>query len=386
VVRLLLAVVVLSGCGGDKTPERTDDVVTYVKDVITVSKEVESKDIAPIELDIAEAADIADTDNEIVDVDDAGQPADGQPVEPAMYPLDDVLRINHIQAKGTHNSYHLQPLPVTIPDWDYNHAKLSVQLQDQGVRQIELDIHKNDKGGFDVFHVPFVDPKSVCDTLRSCLTEVKAWSDDHPGHHVLFILIEPKDAIDLVKIDDYNAVDAAILEVWPEDRLVRPDDVRGEHPTLRDALETDGWPTLGASRNKAMFVMLDGGDHRKNYLKTFPNLEGAVIFMRGGEKEPWACCLEYNNPVDGAKTINEFSKKGYLVRSDADDHGKSDEHNAKKAKAALSTGAHYISTDMPTKTEKSQHEFQVPGGSPSRCNPITAPPECTSKDIEALEN
>ena len=31
------------------------------------------------------------------------------------YPLDDVLRINHIQSKGTHNSYHVRPPAAVSP-------------------------------------------------------------------------------------------------------------------------------------------------------------------------------------------------------------------------------------------------------------------------------
>lgn len=36
---------------------------------------------------------------------------------PPRGPMDDALRINHLQAKGTHNSYHLRPA-IIGPDWD----------------------------------------------------------------------------------------------------------------------------------------------------------------------------------------------------------------------------------------------------------------------------
>ena len=44
------------------------------------------------------------------------------------YPLDDVLRFNHGQVLGTHNSYHLMPEQQTVPDWEYEHPPLDVQL------------------------------------------------------------------------------------------------------------------------------------------------------------------------------------------------------------------------------------------------------------------
>ena len=30
------------------------------------------------------------------------------------------------------------------------------------------------------------------------------------------------------------------------------------------------------------------------------------------------------------------------------------------------------------------YSFAIPGGTPTRCNPVTAPPECTSEAIESL--
>ena len=37
------------------------------------------------------------------------------------------LRINHIQMKGTHNSYHLAPIGPTIRAYDYSHDPLDIQ-------------------------------------------------------------------------------------------------------------------------------------------------------------------------------------------------------------------------------------------------------------------
>ena len=43
------------------------------------------------------------------------------------------LRINHIQVKGTHNSYHLAPIGPTIRAYDYSHDPLDIQAED-GIR------------------------------------------------------------------------------------------------------------------------------------------------------------------------------------------------------------------------------------------------------------
>ena len=55
------------------------------------------------------------------------------------YPLDDLLRVNELQAVGTHNSYHLRTEGVDRPEWDYDHLPLDQQADAQGVRQFELD-------------------------------------------------------------------------------------------------------------------------------------------------------------------------------------------------------------------------------------------------------
>ena len=306
-----------------------------------------------------------------------------------IHTLDDVLRVNHIQAKGTHNSFHLKNAAKVIPEWDYEFAPLDVQLDKQCVRQLEIDVHyvpgtptsRTAKATWQVFHVPFVDPKSSCPTLTACLTLVKTWSDAHNGHHLLFLLIEPKDDLDAEKIaGHYDELDAAILAVWPKDRLLRPDDVRGSHKTLRAALEANGWPTLGQTRNKAMFVMLDSGAHRTNYLKDHPNLEDRVIFARGGLGESWGAVVETSD----VKQVGEAVKLGYLVRSKADDPNASDADNTQRSTALLAAGSHILSSDVPVAKGDKAYWFDVPGGAPSGCNPVSAPAGCTAKAVEAL--
>jgi len=312
---------------------------------------------------------------------DVSDPADT--AEP-LYPKDESLRISDLQCKGTHNSYHTtHGSGSLVPNWNFDMPSLTEQLALHGVRQIELDVHYVGDGVFDVSHVPVLDEGTTCELFTDCLQEIKDWSDANPKHHILFILVEPKDALDVKKIDGhYDELDAAILSVWPVERLLRPDDVRQEHPTLREALVKDGWPTLGATRQKAMFIMLDSGAHRDGYLEGHPNLEDRVIFMRDGKGEATGAILELNDPVGSADLINEGAQLGYLIRSDADNVEDSSEKNQAKSVAALATGAHFISSDFPADPGGGDYWFDVPFGNPSRCNPVTAPVDCTPADIE----
>ncbi|HIA03837.1 MAG TPA: hypothetical protein EYN66_18350, partial [Myxococcales bacterium] len=57
-------------------------------------------------------------------------------LEKSQYPLDELLHVNHLQALGTHNSYHLAPEGAKFGgEWDYTNAPLDVQLSEQGVRK-----------------------------------------------------------------------------------------------------------------------------------------------------------------------------------------------------------------------------------------------------------
>src|SRR5688572_16959910 len=106
--------------------------------------------------------------------------------------LDEVLRLNDIQMEGTHNSYHIETTGGIIPAWAYTHKPLDVQLTMQGARQFELDIHYAGPGTFQVHHVP-PDVGSTCTSLTACLGILKTWSDAHPRHAPLVVLIEQKD-------------------------------------------------------------------------------------------------------------------------------------------------------------------------------------------------
>jgi hypothetical protein len=85
------------------------------------------------------------------------------------YPLDDTLSIFHAQLEATHNSDHLRP-ESTLIDWQYEHAPLDVQLEEQGVRGLELDVHWEPRlGAHRVFHLTRVDARCSCELFVECL-------------------------------------------------------------------------------------------------------------------------------------------------------------------------------------------------------------------------
>ncbi len=305
---------------------------------------------------------------------------------PDRYPRDDELRLNQIQCKGTHNSYHLLPDELVSDKWDYVHEPLDVQLEEYGVRQVELDIHWNEETSqFAVYHVPILDDNTNCETLPECLQLLRTWSDENPGHHTLFVFIEPKDDIDTHSLQGhYDDLDETILKVWPLERVVTPSDVVGEWANMQEALAQEGWPPLRESRGKVLFHLLDSWIHRENYLGPDVTLQGRVLHVRGGPETPWGSFVEFGNAQGDEEQISALCEAGYMVRSTADSTDPADfDNNPARAAAAL-VASHLISTDFPAPTDDGSYFFSIPGGSPSRCHPVTAPAWCTAADIEAL--
>ena len=181
------------------------------------------------------------------------------------YPMDDVLRLNHLQAKGTHNSYHVETLP--IPAWQYTHAPLDQQLESQGVRKVELDVYYNFVADrFEVLHVLIFDAGTTCRVFRDCMELIRGWSDGHPGHHPLFIQIEPKDQVRGPSAEEYlTLLEEEITVTWPVDRIITPDSVQGSWSSLSEALEQEGWPTLGEVRGNVLFYLDNGDEFRDAY-------------------------------------------------------------------------------------------------------------------------
>lgn len=307
------------------------------------------------------------------------------------YPLDDVLTFDQLQAKGSHNSYHLEPESPFDSSHRYSHPPLDAQLA-LGVRQFELDLHLTAGGVFEVFHLPGgVDSETTCLRFTACLETLKLWSDEHREHVPLLVWLEPKDE-DFDWADSryqmiaghYEALEAEILSVWPKERVLAPDEVRGAHPTLPEAIAADGWPVLGALRGRIAFSLLDGENHRRNYLQPAPNLEGRLLFVASSTaSDPFAAFFKINDARSERARIGSLVDRGFIITTNADSPGETDASNQERLDASLSSGAQFFSSDFIG--EGTSYRAEVPGGAPARCNPRSAPPECTSRDIEALD-
>jgi hypothetical protein len=304
------------------------------------------------------------------------------------YPMDATLRMNDVQVKATHNSYHVETAGNGVPEWHYTHAPFDVQLDAEGVRSFELDLHRNaDDGTFEVFHIPRLDEGSRCRKLKDCLAALKAWSDANPGHAPLFVMIEPKEEppSDPAAAEEYfNAMEQEVLSVWPRDWIVAPDDIQKGASTLRAAVAGgDAWPLLGDVRGTVLFFLNDVANFRLKYTRGGTSVQNRLMFPQAlDENDPLAAIFVLNDPVGDGPAITSAVSHGFIVRTITDGY---DGIDPAIVSAALATGVQILSTDHPVATdaaEVSDASLTIPDGTPSRCNPVLAIPDCTSTAVE----
>ena len=349
----------------------------------------------------------------------------------------DALRLNEIQMIGSHNSYKQKPraelsgalaglAPELAAQIEYGHLPLTEQLEDHGIRQFEIDVMADPDGGlyatpaaleilgideapdpalsepgFKVQHIQDVDFETSCPTFTACLTEIEQWSSANPDHLPVMVMVETKseslaEGADGLEIDlpdlgvefvdppDMDAqlfedLEAEVLSVFDEGHLITPDDVRGDADTLEAAVLDRGWPTLGESRGKVLFSLVDTGASKDVYTADAPSLEGRLFFTSGTPGEPDAAFVRVDDSTTDGEDLQRFAEAGYLIRTRTDSpgvHAPADDTSWRES--ALASGGHYLSTDyyVVDPTLETGYVVELPGGAVARCNPVTAPPGC----------
>ena len=349
------------------------------------------------------------------------------------------VRINQIQVIGSHNSYHAGLLPgvraylaKVKPDslrgLDYAHPPLDEQFDD-GIRQIELDVFADSKGGryahpagpaaeaaagvtvdpmenfsgaspdvmmkpgFKVMHVQDVDQHSSCQPFTACLKIVRDWSKTHPQHLPIFVLVETKQGKPLniphattpepFTAATFDALDQEIRSVFAADEMITPDDMRGTYATPNEAARADAWPTLAQARGKVIFLM-DQRNVGPVYLEAHPGLRGRVLFTNAAPGQPDAAFTEENDGTE--QEIAALVKQGYLVRTRTDADTKEGRSGSTlRRDHAMASGAQILSTDYP-KAEPAQwtgYFVSFAGGAMARCNPVARNAACSDAALTA---
>ena len=336
-----------------------------------------------------------------------------------MFAQHDTLHINQIQVIGSHNSYKkaiedklytfLESQSDKMKSIQYDHITIPEQL-DLGLRNLEIDVYVDTEGGkfanpkglqlaepqegfdmnkdmikpgFKVLHIPDIDFRTHYNTLEACLLAIKTWSDAHPTHEPVFITLEAKDGEtnrfgttpEAFTEAAFKNLDDTLIAGLGRDKLITPDDVRGEHATLEEAILNNNWPTLKASRGKFLFILDDAKAKRALYIKNHSSLKGRVLFANAEPGTPEAATLIRNNPED--KTISSLVSQGYIIRTRADAGTKEPRANDySHFEAAKKSGAQIITTDyyLPSRFFDSNYHISFKNKSHVRKNPVNATP------------
>jgi hypothetical protein len=354
-----------------------------------------------------------------------------QGVDPQIMAMADAIigpRLSQMAAKmppeagAQYKEYH--PNEVSMPEaLNYRYGTLTSQL-DAGMRSLELDLNRDpeggrflhpaayeaakakgipesqllphdktglDKPGFKVMHIVDFDVRSSCNLLTDCLAELRRWSDAHPQHEPIFILLEAKS--DPIPIfpgskpplpftpQSFDELDADLFRVIGRERIVTPDQVRGTYPTLEAGVKAGNWPKLKDARGKFVFLLLTALDTNglSGYVGGHPNLEGRAAFLESKPGQSYGAFLLMDNATLRAKEIPELVKQGYLVRARADiETWEAKANDLSRAKQAFASGAQIVSTDFykPGNAYGTDYVVTLPGGGVIRCNPVNAAQAC----------
>jgi hypothetical protein len=350
-------------------------------------------------------------------------------------PSDNNIRMNQIQVIGSHNSYHAgiapsesklmsENNPKLYQGFEYRHRPLDQQLN-SGIRQIELDIYADTKGGlyahpngptnvaaaglpadpdfdpqglmskpgFKVMHVQDFDYRSTCQPFIACLQIVRTWSKAHPQHVPVYILLETKQSdlpekyhatpTEKFTSATFDALDAEIRSVFSPKEIITPDQVRGKHKTLEEAVLQNQWPTLKKARGKIVFLM-DQRPVGPVYLEGHDGLHGRVIFTNAVPGQSDCAFTEENDGTQ--ETIAALVRKGYLVRTRTDaDTKEARTGDTTRRETAFTSGAQLLSTDYPASEPSTWTNYSVslPDNAIARCNPVNAPTECSNSALSS---
>lgn len=176
----------------------------------------------------------------------------------------DDMRLAHIAVPGLHNAYEQS-----------KSNRLTKEL-DKGAHLLELDVYSTygGDGGWVVSHADPLFNENNCTysigsgtltttvrngSLRTCLDNLKDWSDSHPGHDPIYIKLELKWGFRSNAGMGPTELDQLIRKHLGADKVFKPSDMlAGRYPDLDAAAKADAWPTWKELRGKFVLYPITG--------------------------------------------------------------------------------------------------------------------------------
>ncbi len=280
------------------------------------------------------------------------------------------LKFNELRYVATHNSYQNESVPElqklyglanrltfgAVPEngGEFQSAPLWEQLE-RGIRSLELDVetmHVGGKTSFVCLHSPVLDMTTNSYDLGLALREIKLWSDAHPAHLPVTLIMEPKVAMlplwnmDVFTCRNANLLDALLRQTLGETLLTPAQMLRG-YSDFAEMRANDDWPRVDAMQGRVL-VLLHSTLVTNAYILQDRTLRSQAMFPMLSTFEsgrPMAAFLIENDPEKlKAQRAKLIDGEKLIVRTRADSFGHPE--RAKRA-AALESGAQILSTDHP---------------------------------------
>jgi len=272
---------------------------------------------------------------------------------------DESIKLNHIQMLASHNSYKgmsssIGRFFVGLGDsfdearaLKYAYRNLTEQLN-RGVRSMEFDVRKR-KSSFVLTHVPLVDNSSVAPDFAMALEELSLYSDHNPDHLPIIILMEIKEdwmILDhaLQTMDQDVLIELnALIKTKVGDHLFSPSDMIEDGLTLKDTIQTMGWPSVKSLRGKIMFV-LHPNNKNDMYEAIDPTLKSLPMFIGSYPDDldhDYASFIIHNDV--NVASIQSLVQQNYIVRTRIDESLMFDQE---RLIHAIESGAQILSSDF----------------------------------------
>ncbi|MDR1410364.1 MAG: hypothetical protein LBJ12_08955 [Oscillospiraceae bacterium] len=283
--------------------------------------------------------------------------------------IQDGVKFNQLRGIITHNSYKQQMPPVSSlifnslyrfgvgrkAEFEYTFQPLSDQLN-SGVMGLELDVsYTKEKDGLARFlfcHAPLIDMNSSAIDAAAAFREIALWSQAHPKHLPIVLLLEPKDIsippFKLYGMDDGHLADFdRIVRENLGEALLMPAEMLGGYSDFAAMRKADGWLPLEKTLGKVI-ALLHPGHVTDAYFALDGTLRTQAMFPALGRNEwenPQASFVLVNDPKEAydnrAKLIEE---QNLIVRSRLDSYP---DYTPEEYKLCMESGAQWMSSDYP---------------------------------------
>ena len=131
-----------------------------------------------------------------------------------------------------------------------------------------------------------------------------------------------------------------------------------------------------------MNKVVDEVDYALDYKKGHAQMAGRLMFLFGEPGDPDIGVVKRDNPVNDPDAA-ALAQQGYIIRGTTEGDGPIHGAEDVKRRDAVLASAQLVSTDWPTPAPDGW-QVTLPGGTPGRCHPLTAPKDCTATAVEQL--